>query len=147
MLDGTIIRGHKSQKFSLALILCFLIGMYSSAVQADVLAKWSLEKVGTNYISFKALTTGDSFNCMRVKSELKITKQVAESLRQELHGFDLKPVPAIRGWQFNFITDRMCSAMVYAHEKNFEYFWHCGSAEATELEELLVISHHELDKK
>lgn len=117
-----------------------------SFTHADVLDSWRVAKIDLDYIGFTHKEDGATFNCVRLISDQKTTKKVAQVLSKEVHGFELKAVLPVKGWQFSFITDRTCTALVTRKNTGFEYMWGCGEIEANDLKELIKISRLELDK-
>ncbi len=131
-----------------ALFVCGVLAVQTVAAGADALATWKLTERLPDRIRFAR--DGASLTVAvdaEAKKHFSAAKAYAQALMDSLHGGDLRPLPAVRGWEFSFAGTLGCALAVADNGDHYKVTILCGAAPREELAELLAIAERELAKK
>ncbi len=133
---------------NIAFAACGILVAEAVWAGSDVLATWKLTERLPDRIRFvkDGATLTVAFDS-DAKKHFSAARSYAQALMDSLHGRDLRPLPAVKGWEFSFAGTLGCALAVSDDNDHYTITILCGSAPQEEISELLTIAEKQLSKK
>lgn len=143
---------HIVSILSLSLVVCFSLATNvvianDDSSDNDVLSDWKLMQRKADYIRFEKKDSAVFIYTIdrNISEKNKSSRQYTSELMKRFNGADLRPVPEVHGWEFSFVTDKPCAAVISKATGLMNIVFLCGSAKDEEVSSLIKISKHELE--